>query len=68
MWPWRRRACADSDEAEHAKTQAQRALLDAHNFGRRADAIERAADQIRRRNHIAESLELVIRPPRRAEQ
>lgn len=60
-WPWRRHGFA-SGEAEDAKCEAQRALKDARNFDRRADSIQQHADQIRRRNHIAESLELVIRP------
>jgi hypothetical protein len=65
-WP-RRRAADCSGEAEVAKCEAQRALKDAHNFGRRADAIQTQADQIRRRNHIAEAMEWAIRP-RSAEQ
>lgn len=65
-FPWRRPAVQSESavEAEAAKCEAQRALLDAHNFNRRAEAIGRVSEQIKRRNHIGEAVELVIRPRR----
>jgi len=66
-WPWRRGG-VPSEDAEHAKAQAKRALKDAENFDKRADAAAKRFERTKERNHIAESIEAVIRPvPRRAE-
>lgn len=50
------------EEAEQAKREAERALADARNFDRRADETKARIERTARRNHIAESLEIVIRP------
>lgn len=60
-WPFQREAVA-TDEAEHAREEARRALHDARNFDQR---VQHVADRTRRiglRNHFAEAVELAIIP------
>ena len=53
---------AATDEAEEARAEARRALLDAHNFDQRVDHIAKRTRQIGMRNHFAEAVELAIVP------
>lgn len=62
-WPWQRLGVTD-DEVDLAKAEAERARLDAANFERRVDDAAARFEKTRRRNHIAESIETVIKPIR----
>lgn len=50
-----------TDDAEHAKAEAERALKDARNFARRVDDVTCRLQETRRRNHFAEALARAIR-------
>lgn len=60
-WPFLRQPVA-TDEAEEARAQARRALLDARNFDRRVEHVAHRTRQIGLRNHFAESVEVTIIP------